>query len=657
MIMDGDSANQHIVGNGKMEPSVTITASPTSVSVANVITGSQDPMVSGQMTLKAASNVKPQSASDQLLLAMHSATGGQAVRSGMVISPTKQAFPSGLKGLGMTIPASLGNSAATQPLVLSPPIQALQSQQPILTNQLSGAQQIFTIPSNNATGQQQVLTLPITNAAGQQQILTIPVSLAQSSGGIQFLIPTTGGQLLAANIGGVMPTMANSTGANSTGCTSALSGLTTSVSALNKQYTTSSPSSTAATTPLPSMSVLASQTGLGQLPLPQMLMNATGQVLSVTPPSGGYTSTSTQGLNSSARALAAAGLATMVSTPPQPQVGHLGQTTTSQALTTTQRVPTAVTMTTTGDPIAVAGLTTQQIAAHGLTGQLTSTGQLITSHGIPKQLITTQSPVIASQAVNQTGVAQLIGGQVVTQAVVGGTLVTTQASNQVTAQIKEEGSPTNNTATVAGSSSVSSLGNTTEVDGINLEEIKEFAKAFKIRRLSLGLTQTQVGQALSATEGPAYSQSAICRFEKLDITPKSAQKIKPVLERWMQEAEERHKNGLSQLSDYIGRLDTSFLYSTHSEPSKKRKRRTSFTPQALEYLGTQFDKNTHPSGAEMTAMSAEINYEREVIRVWFCNKRQALKNTIKKLKAVNDANSPENPPSNEPIIKTEVTYT
>ncbi|TRY60639.1 hypothetical protein DNTS_014825 [Danionella cerebrum] len=51
-----------------------------------------------------------------------------------------------------------------------------------------------------------------------------------------------------------------------------------------------------------------------------------------------------------------------------------------------------------------------------------------------------------------------------------------------------------------------------EVDGVNLEDIREFAKAFKIRRLSLGLTQTQVGQALSATEGPAYSQSAICRY-------------------------------------------------------------------------------------------------------------------------------------------------
>ena len=53
------------------------------------------------------------------------------------------------------------------------------------------------------------------------------------------------------------------------------------------------------------------------------------------------------------------------------------------------------------------------------------------------------------------------------------------------------------------------------VDGIDLEEIREFAKRFKMRRLSLGLTQTQVGQALSATEGPSYSQSAICRWGNL----------------------------------------------------------------------------------------------------------------------------------------------
>ncbi|XP_075447737.1 POU domain, class 6, transcription factor 1 isoform X2 [Ascaphus truei] len=155
-------------------------------------------------------------------------------------------------------------------------------------------------------------------------------------------------------------------------------------------------------------------------------------------------------------------------------------------------------------------------------------------------------------------------------------------------------------------------------NGINLEEIREFAKEFKIRRLSLGLTQTQVGQALTATEGPAYSQSAICRFEKLDITPKSAQKLKPVLEKWLIEAELRNQEGQQNLMEFVG-----------GEPSKKRKRRTSFTPQAVEALNSYFDKNALPTGQEITEIAKELNYDREVVRVWFCNRRQTLKNTSK----------------------------
>lgn len=47
----------------------------------------------------------------------------------------------------------------------------------------------------------------------------------------------------------------------------------------------------------------------------------------------------------------------------------------------------------------------------------------------------------------------------------------------------------------------------------------------------------------------------------------------------------RYKSGASNLTEFIG-----------VEPSKKRKRRTSFTPQALELLNAHFDKNTHPTG-------------------------------------------------------------
>ncbi|XP_018010883.2 POU domain, class 6, transcription factor 2 [Hyalella azteca] len=81
----------------------------------------------------------------------------------------------------------------------------------------------------------------------------------------------------------------------------------------------------------------------------------------------------------------------------------------------------------------------------------------------------------------------------------------------------------------------------------------------------------------------------------------------------MEEAEDRYKNGGHTLTDFMG-----------SEPTKKRKRRTSFTPQALEILNSHFERNTHPSGAEITAMGEQLGYEREVVRIWFCNKRQAL---------------------------------
>ncbi|CAI9735680.1 POU domain, class 6, transcription factor 1-like isoform X1 [Octopus vulgaris] len=249
-----------------------------------------------------------------------------------------------------------------------------------------------------------------------------------------------------------------------------------------------------------------------------------------------------------------------------------------------------------------------------------STHQAINSSSIHSNLVTAGAGSLVGHpqhhAIAKTTVSQQPQQQQTA------TRITVAAQSLTTHTTTSDGLPPNVSQLLP--NTVSNSTESTTVDGINLDEIKEFAKQFKIRRLSLGLTQTQVGQALSATEGPAYSQSAICRFEKLDITPKSAQKIKPVLERWMAEAEERYKNGVQNLTEFIG-----------SEPSKKRKRRTSFTPQALEILNQHFEKNTHPSGAEMTELSENLNYDREVIRVWFCNKRQALKNTIKKLKQEN----------------------
>lgn len=313
--------------------------------------------------------------------------------------------------------------------------------------------------------------------------------------------------------------------------------------------------------------------------LPQLITNAQGQIVAIGTPS--------------VKMLAQA--VTVAPTISSNSVNHvaLAQTqtptaTTASTLTTAQQLANQLVNATAKNLNHSTSATTQGVSALSMTSSNLSSVQQV-------QQVVTVAPTTATTITSTPNINQLLPS---------GTTSLPPNINQLLPN------------------TVSNSSETTTVDGINLDEIKEFAKQFKIRRLSLGLTQTQVGQALSATEGPSYSQSAICRFEKLDITPKSAQKIKPVLERWMAEAEERYKNGVQNLTDFIG-----------SEPSKKRKRRTSFTPQALEVLNEHFERNTHPSGAEMTELSDKLNYDREVIRVWFCNKRQALKNTIKKLKS------------------------
>ena len=73
-------------------------------------------------------------------------------------------------------------------------------------------------------------------------------------------------------------------------------------------------------------------------------------------------------------------------------------------------------------------------------------------------------------------------------------------------------------------------------ENVNLEELKEFAKTFKKNRQSMGFTQTEVIESLVkgdfVKEG-LCTEETITKFERLDITPKSGAKMRPVLEKWL----------------------------------------------------------------------------------------------------------------------------
>jgi len=167
---------------------------------------------------------------------------------------------------------------------------------------------------------------------------------------------------------------------------------------------------------------------------------------------------------------------------------------------------------------------------------------------------------------------------------------------------------------------VDSTGLPKVMQGIDLEQVKQFAAEFKAARLRLGLTQTQVGQALSSNtseEGMAVSQSTICRFEKLEITALQVKKLLPALQSWLQEAKERHKQGLPVIVQEA----------VDGRDNKKRKKRTVFNQETVNALNIEFDLQPSPSSQQLAFIAEKMGLDKETVRVWFCNKRQNLKKT------------------------------
>ncbi|XP_061475248.1 POU domain, class 5, transcription factor 1 isoform X4 [Rhineura floridana] len=75
------------------------------------------------------------------------------------------------------------------------------------------------------------------------------------------------------------------------------------------------------------------------------------------------------------------------------------------------------------------------------------------------------------------------------------------------------------------------------LDPVTSEELEEFAKVLKHKRISLGFTQADVGLALGLLYGKMFSQTTICRFEALQLSFKNMCKLKPLLQRWLEEAD------------------------------------------------------------------------------------------------------------------------
>uniref|UniRef100_A0A182MBZ3 POU domain protein n=1 Tax=Anopheles culicifacies TaxID=139723 RepID=A0A182MBZ3_9DIPT len=167
----------------------------------------------------------------------------------------------------------------------------------------------------------------------------------------------------------------------------------------------------------------------------------------------------------------------------------------------------------------------------------------------------------------------------------------------------------------------------------DLEELEQFAKTFKQRRIKLGFTQGDVGLAMGKLYGNDFSQTTISRFEALNLSFKNMCKLKPLLQKWLEDAD-------SSITNPGGRIfSPAALSNTMATPEtmgRRRKKRTSIETSVRVALEKAFLVNCKPTSEEISTLADNLCMEKEVVRVWFCNRRQ-------KEKRINPPNGMDSP--------------
>ena len=173
-----------------------------------------------------------------------------------------------------------------------------------------------------------------------------------------------------------------------------------------------------------------------------------------------------------------------------------------------------------------------------------------------------------------------------------------------------------------------------------MEELEQFAKMFKQKRIKLGYTQGDVGLAMGKMYGNDFSQTTISRFEALNLSFKNMCKLKPLLAKWLEDADAQHNSasisaqGLNSMvgsSGFVGAPGNGGLPANlgltalNDAISRRRKKRTSIDTTVRIALERAFSQNPKPTSEEIQMVSDGLCMEKEVVRVWFCNRRQKEK--------------------------------
>ncbi|CAB3399346.1 unnamed protein product [Caenorhabditis bovis] len=183
---------------------------------------------------------------------------------------------------------------------------------------------------------------------------------------------------------------------------------------------------------------------------------------------------------------------------------------------------------------------------------------------------------------------------------------------------------------------------------IDMSDLEAFAQTFKKQRIKFGFTQGDVGVALGKRYGTDFSQTTISRFEALNLSFKNMCKLRPLLKEWLADVETAIEGGAS-ITDLIERRISNptapiptpteatsenscspspmvqNLFINRDQQVKRRRKRTNLDLNQRSSLDAYFAMNPRPDHDRMTEIANALELDRDVVRVWFCNRRQKMR--------------------------------
>ncbi|CDW52560.1 Pou and Homeobox domain containing protein [Trichuris trichiura] len=159
----------------------------------------------------------------------------------------------------------------------------------------------------------------------------------------------------------------------------------------------------------------------------------------------------------------------------------------------------------------------------------------------------------------------------------------------------------------------------------HLESLEFFAAHFRQKRIALGYTQQQVGDTLGRRYNSYFSQTTISRFEDLNLSVRNMSKLRPLIEQWIADTESAAAKGAS-IADEQNQDDQQQQQQQTANGNgatiRRRRKRTTIDNRMRSFLESVFKVTPRPNSKQIEELATELSLKAEVVRVWFCNRRQ-----------------------------------